>query len=88
MPADTPTPDLFVLKAQINELHKSINEYKALVELFIDLVKESPTENKKPLTDFERAEKLLTIADMMHDSPERNKILIKAANLFVGKKFV
>lgn len=88
VPADTPALDVASLKAQIDELRKSINEYKALVDLFIDLVKESPTENKKPLTDFERADKLLIIADKISDPVKKETILIKAANLFVGKKFV
>ena len=81
-------PDNSATQAQIDELRKSISEYKALVEVFINLLEKKRTEIKRSLTYFERADKLLTIAGMMKDSPERHAILIKAANLFVGKKFV
>lgn len=91
-PVAASLPDLSAMQAQIDELRKSINEYKALVELFVHLLEECNTKIKRPLTDFERAEKLLTIADRIKELSENQLveriILIKAANLFVGKKFV
>ena len=84
----TSAPEKSALQAQIDELRKGINEYKALVEMFINLLEECRTEIKRPLTDFERADKLLIIADKISDPVKKETILIKAANLFVDKKFV
>lgn len=40
------------------------------------------------ISDFERGEKLLKIADMIDSSPEKQALLIGAAELFVGKNLV
>lgn len=94
-PVATPAPDLAAMQAQIDELKATVHalksnveEMKSTFEAVTYAFEEGLTEMKKHMPPADCAEKLLIIAGMMNDSIERHAILIKAANLFVGKKFV
>ena len=39
------------------------------------------------VSDFERGDKLLSVAKVMNDSPERQKLLVSSAKLIAGRKF-
>ena len=102
VPAAEPAPDVASLKAQINELksafnalksngdelRKSLEEQKELPEVLLHAFADIADNIKKRLTRDERADKLLIIADKISDPVKKETILIKAANLFVGNKFV
>lgn len=61
----------------------AFNEACAVIDSFAKVIGVLPT-----LSKSERGDKLLSVASLMVDSPEKQRILIKTANLFVGKKFV
>ena len=39
------------------------------------------------VSDFERGDKLLSVAKVMNDSPERQRLLVSSAKLIAGRKF-
>lgn len=76
------------LRVQIDELRDNLNEQKEMLAHLLKAFEATVDAISKRLTITDRGEKLLQIAEMLDDSPEKQQILIEAANLFAGEKFV
>ena len=87
-PAPVADSNLLSLQAQIDELRDNLNEQKEMLARLLCAFESTVDAISKRLTIAERDEKLLQIAEMLDESPNKQQILIKAANFFVGKKFV
>lgn len=67
-------------------LVERMDNLELLVQTLIDSLAQAKVISEKELSKADRADKLLQVADRLPDSPDRQKLLLHAANLINGKK--
>ena len=81
-PLETPA----IAAVDFTALVERMNNLELLVQTLIDSLAQAKDSSDKQLGKADRADKLLAVADRLPDSPDRQKLLLHAANLINGKK--
>ncbi|MBQ6298288.1 MAG: hypothetical protein IJK81_11505 [Selenomonadaceae bacterium] len=68
------------------DLQNQIDGLRVALQAVLEMFENNTKALKEQMSKVERAEKLLEVAKLMESSPEKQKLLIQAANLINGKK--